>query len=713
MMNKYVDREDTSMKEQKTMLKKKTLKITVFIFTVILVVFSIDLLGIKAAGLSLSDEGYTLKQVIVLSRHNIRAPMSAKGSILEQVTPNTWYSWSSNASELSLRGGVLETEMGQYFRKWLEAERLIPENYVPQGNEVRFYSNSKQRTIATARYFSAGLLPVANIDVEYHMDFDKMDPTFTPALNFVSDEYAEAVSGQVFELYGEDIKNLSDNYELLRNIIDIDQVDSYKDYDFNAENSLVLNVGNEPEICGPLKLGCQISDALILQYYEESDAVKAAFGKNLTFEDWQDISEIKDVYGDVLFTAPLVATNVANPLIKEIYSEITAQGRLFTFLCGHDSNIGSVLAALGVKEYTLPEAIESKTPIGCKLVFSKWESKKGKVYWSVDLVYQSVDELRTQPILYLNVEPVIYHLSFNGIKQNKHGLYKDKDLKKLFKNSMKEYDSLYEKYSDTVSYLGPVGTYTQEACEKFFDKNTNLVPYKTVSEAVQALTRGQSRYAVIPQENTIGGAVTDYVDILISNTDVSVVGEIELPIRQNLLVVPGTKLSDIKTVYSHKQGIAQGAEWLKKNLPNADVIEVSSTAEGARLVSLSKDKAYAAIASAGSAEVYGLEILAASIQGNENNKTRFYVLSNAEPSTEKGKRLVFIAKGSAKNLPELLSSMKENGMTLVTIHDRPLKTVLGEYYYVIECEDCNYSDYQTLTKTKGFEFRYLGSFDVV
>ena len=121
---------------------KNILKISVFILIVVLVVSSFSHLSINAKELSLSDKGYTLKQVIVLSRHNIRAPMSAKGSVLEQVTPNTWYNWSSNASELSLRGGVLETEMGQYFRKWLESEGLIPENYTPQGNEIRIYSNS-------------------------------------------------------------------------------------------------------------------------------------------------------------------------------------------------------------------------------------------------------------------------------------------------------------------------------------------------------------------------------------------------------------------------------------------------------------------------------------------------------------------------------------------------------------------------------------------
>jgi len=105
-------------------------------------------------------------------------------------------------------------------------------------------------------------------------------------------------------------------------------------------------------------------------------------------------------------------------------------------------------------------------------------------------------------------------------------------------------------YTDAVvSYLGPEGTYTQEACMKFFNTEGTYVPYVTVDEAVEALATGESDYAVIPQENTIGGAVTDYVDTLIQQTEVSVTGEIELPISQNLLVLKGTSLSDIQTVY--------------------------------------------------------------------------------------------------------------------------------------------------------------------
>ena len=262
-----------------------------------------------------------------------------------------------------------------------------------------------------------------------------------------------------------------------------------------------------------------------------------------------------------------------------------------------------------------------------------------------------------------------------------------------------------------ISYLGPEGTYTQEACEVFFGKQGSCQPCETVADAVEAMVSHKTDYAVIPQENTIGGAVIDYVDTVIAQTGVSVVGEVELPISQNLLVYPGTKLSDIRTVYSHKQGIAQGKDWLSEHLPDAELTEVSSTAEGAKMVAEKKDVSCAAIASAGCADVYGLELLYAGIQNNDKNKTRFYVLSAQSPAVNSAARLAFIASGTAGALPELLTQMKAQNMTLVTLHDRPLKTELGEYNYLIECTG-SYQDYEKLAGTEGFTFRFLGCFDV-
>jgi len=399
---------------------------------------------------SLSREGYTLKQVVVLSRHNIRSPMSGGDSMLGKITPHEWFNWSSNPSELSLRGGVLETEMGQYFRKWLEAEGLFPENYHPEDGQVRIFANSKQRTIATAEYFVAGLLPTAKMEVETHAEFDTMDPVFNPQLTYISPEYNADAEAQVWELYGDTVKGLEDNYKLLADVIDMEKSEAWKDGsqgEFRTDDSVLsLEQDKEPGVSGSLKTGCSVADALVLQYYENADSKAAGFGHELTFEEWKQISEIKDVYGDVLFTAPLIAANVAHPLLQEIESELTADGRTFTFLCGHDSNVGSVLGALGVEDYELSGAIEAKTPIGCKVVFCRWSGPDGEDYYSVDLVYQTTEQLRNAPLLDLNRHPAIVPMHFKGLSETADGLYKQQDFLNHLQDAISEYDRIIEEY---------------------------------------------------------------------------------------------------------------------------------------------------------------------------------------------------------------------------------------------------------------------------
>ena len=109
---------------------------------------------------------YTLTRAVVLSRHNMRSPLSGKGSVLSRITPHEWFDWTSEPGELSLKGGTLETQMGQYFRQWMEAEGLFAKDEVPQDGAVRFWANSVQRTRATARFFAAGFLPMADIGIE-------------------------------------------------------------------------------------------------------------------------------------------------------------------------------------------------------------------------------------------------------------------------------------------------------------------------------------------------------------------------------------------------------------------------------------------------------------------------------------------------------------------------------------------------------------------
>ena len=108
---------------------------------------------------------YQLKEAVVLSRHNIRSPLSDSKSALGRMTPHEWTKWSAGKSELTLRGGVLETQMGQYFRKWAVDMGLIDENHIPTADELNVIANSMQRCIATARYFTSGFMPVGDVVV--------------------------------------------------------------------------------------------------------------------------------------------------------------------------------------------------------------------------------------------------------------------------------------------------------------------------------------------------------------------------------------------------------------------------------------------------------------------------------------------------------------------------------------------------------------------
>ena len=238
-----------------------------------------------------------------------------------------------------------------------------------------------------------------------------------------------------------------------------------------------------------------------------------------------------------------------------------------------------------------------------------------------------------------------------------------------------------------VSYLGPAGTYTEEAARFFFQNGETLNPRETVDDAIADVQAGEAVYAVIPQENTLGGAVVNYVDALIASEDVCVVGEVVLPISQTLMGVPGARLSDIQTVCSHAQGLTQSAAWRADNLPDAEAVEMASTAAAASHVAETGDKTIAAVAAPGAAALYGLEVLAENVQITDANRTRFYVLSR-QPLGEEGlTRAVFVATCEASRIDDIVVRVHESGLEMVALHDRPEGSALGRYHYVIEVEN--------------------------
>ena len=262
-----------------------------------------------------------------------------------------------------------------------------------------------------------------------------------------------------------------------------------------------------------------------------------------------------------------------------------------------------------------------------------------------------------------------------------------------------------------VSYLGPEGTYTEEAARFFFPDADALLPRATVDEAIDALAAGEADYAVIPQENTLGGAVTNYVDALLARSGVYVVGEVILPISQTLMAVPGATLADIKTVCSHAQGLKQSEAWRAEHLPDAATEEMSSTAAAASHVAERQDRSVAAIAAPAAAELYGLTVLAENVQITDANKTRFYVLGAAPLAGEGHAQAVFAADCRASLLDDIILEIRSAGLELVTLHDRPEGSALGSYRYIIEVEGDGITAAQIDRICRFAEVRWLGSFD--
>ena len=321
----------------------------------------------------------------------------------------------------------------------------MEENEIPAEGTMRFYSNSLQRTVATAQYFSSGMLPVANVRIEHHCEVGSRDSVFTPQITDDNEDFKALAQQQIAAMGGEKGlvgigEKMADNYKVLERVLDMEQSKACLEGDtchFRTDDVHVYFVKNrEPGMGGSLRLACQAADALVLQYYEEPDAVKAAFGDTLSQEDWDKISEIKDWYGDVLFTAPVVARQVARPLLRTMLGELQNDQRKFTFLCGHDSNLGSVLAALEAEDYSLPGTIEKKTPIGCKLVIEKWEDVEGQMFASLKLVYQSTDQLRSMSLLDLENPPMMFFVHLKGLSVNSDGLYPFAELVQRFNDAV-------------------------------------------------------------------------------------------------------------------------------------------------------------------------------------------------------------------------------------------------------------------------------------
>lgn len=368
-------------------------------------------------------EGYQLQQVLMMSRHNLRAPLANNGSVLEQSTPNKWPEWDVPGGQLTTKGGVLEVYMGHYMREWLAEQGMVKSGECPPPYTVYAYANSLQRTVATAQFFITGAFPGCDIPVHHQEKMGTMDPTFNPVITDDSAAFSEqAVAAMEKELSK---LQLTDSYQLLEKIVNYKDSPACKEKQqcslVDGKNTFSAKYQQEPGVSGPLKVGNSLVDAFTLQYYEGFPMDQVAWGEIKSDQQWKVLSKLKNGYQDSLFTSPEVARNVAKPLVsyidKALVTDRTSAPKI-TVLVGHDSNIASLLTALDFKPYQLHDQNE-RTPIGGKIVFQRWhDSKANRDLMKIEYVYQSAEQLRNADALTLQAPAQRVTLELSGDRKS-------------------------------------------------------------------------------------------------------------------------------------------------------------------------------------------------------------------------------------------------------------------------------------------------------
>jgi prephenate dehydratase len=239
-----------------------------------------------------------------------------------------------------------------------------------------------------------------------------------------------------------------------------------------------------------------------------------------------------------------------------------------------------------------------------------------------------------------------------------------------------------------VAVLGPKGTYSELAALKHFREKVEFVYYQPITEVVRAVVEGEASAGVIPVESLREGSVGETLDAL-AWMDVKIQAEIVLPISHSLLGVKGAKLESITQVLSHPQALSQCREFLRKHLPNAELIEMTSTAKAAEQVSKLQRLHMAAIGPEILAEYYGLEILRRDLQRDEKNLTRFFCLAKSDArrtSHDKTSIVFYTARDRPGILYEILGEFAERKINLTKIESRPSKKALGDYLFFVDFE---------------------------
>jgi chorismate mutase / prephenate dehydratase len=266
-----------------------------------------------------------------------------------------------------------------------------------------------------------------------------------------------------------------------------------------------------------------------------------------------------------------------------------------------------------------------------------------------------------------------------------------------------------------VAFLGPLGTFSEEAAIKQFGGLSAPMQCASIDEVFRQVESGAASYGVVPVENSTEGAVGLTLDLLMQ-TQLKICGEVELAVHHHLLA-KNADVSKIKKIYSHSQSIGQCHEWLNQHLVNAERVSVVSNAEAARLASIEQNNV-AAIASHRAAQLFDLNILAENIEDDPKNTTRFLVITQHDvaPSGRDKTSLIIATKNVPGAMLAIVEPLAKHNVSMTKLESRPSKTGMWEYIFFVDIEghslDSTVSQAIEAITQKASFVKVLGSYPV-
>jgi chorismate mutase/prephenate dehydratase len=302
----------------------------------------------------------------------------------------------------------------------------------------------------------------------------------------------------------------------------------------------------------------------------------------------------------------------------------------------------------------------------------------------------------------------------HALRRNREegGPLRDEEILRLFREIMSA--CLAQQDALKIGYLGPEGTFTQQAVLKYFGHSVRPLPLTSVEEVFHEVESGAANFGVVPIENSTEGTVNNTLDMFLTSP-LKISGEVELRIHQNLMGRM-TMLGDVKRVCGHPQSLAQCRGWLQEHMPTVERVTVSSNAEGARRAR--DEEGTAAIAGAVAAEVYGLNLLVPEIEDRPDNTTRFLVIGRKGAAPSEADKTTLLVSAAHTDAPgalyRLLEPLAQSGISMTRIESRPSHKRKWDYVFFIDVD--GHAERGPLAaalaelKTRASLFRVVGSY---